>query len=109
MGNSFHDFRNPQVEYGNSAVHCGLVQLLYCDFWKNPREFDFGNDAKALVVMQLVRDQIGRSRVWVGNMAAHRVGRMPLDYKLRESSHIHAAVLELLKELNGKCVRIEYP
>ena len=70
--------------------------------------FDPGNDAKALVVTQLVRDQIGRLRVWAGNMGAHRVGRMSLDYKLKEASHIHAAVLELLKELNGSLTESAY-
>ena len=48
----------------------------------------------------LVQDQIGRFRVWAGNMGAHRVGRMSLDYKLREASHVHSTVLELLEELN---------
>jgi len=48
----------------------------------------------------LVQDQVGRFRVWAGNMGAHRVGRMSLDYKLREASHVHSTVLELLEELN---------
>ena len=36
------------------------------------------------------------------------MGRMSLDYKLREASHIHAAVLELLKELNGSLTESAY-
>lgn len=58
--------------------------------------------AQALAAPQLVRDQLGRFRVWVGNMGAHhRGGRMSLDYKLEEASHIRSAVTELLEELNG--------
>ena len=57
---------------------------------------------------QLVRDQIGSFRVWAANMGAHRMGRMSLDYKLREASHVHDAVLELLEELNGSLMESVY-
>jgi len=54
------------------------------------------------LALQLVQDQIGRFRVWAGNMGAHHPAgsRMSLDYKLKEASHIHAMVVELLEELN---------
>ncbi|KAI5779860.1 hypothetical protein DFH27DRAFT_489111, partial [Peziza echinospora] len=45
------------------------------------------------------QDELGRFMVWAGNMGAHRVGRMSLDNKLREASHIQKAVTGLLKEL----------
>lgn len=58
--------------------------------------------AQALTAPQLVRDQLGQFRVWAGNMGAHhRGGRMSLDHKLEEASHIRSAVTELLEELNG--------
>ena len=59
------------------------------------------HETKALA-LQLVQDQIGRFRVWAGNMGAHRPAgnRMSLDYKLKEASHIHMTVVELLEELN---------
>ncbi|KAF8457010.1 hypothetical protein BGX38DRAFT_1139725 [Terfezia claveryi] len=52
--------------------------------------------------LQLVQDQIGRLRVWAGNMGAHRPAgnRMSLDYKLKEASHIQNTVVELLEELS---------
>ena len=59
------------------------------------------HEAKTLLgAPQLVQDQIGRLRVWAGNMGAHRVGKMSLDYKLKEASHIRDTVLELLEELD---------
>ena len=36
------------------------------------------------------------------------MGRMSLDYKLREASHVHNAVLELLEELNGSLMESVY-
>src|SRR4051812_33015464 len=46
-----------------------------------------------------INDQIGRFRLWCGNVAAHRNGRSSLDHKLREASHIRDRVIELLKNL----------
>lgn len=45
-------------------------------------------------------DELGRFRVWAGNVGAHRIGRMSLDHKLRESFQIHSKVSELLMDLN---------
>ena len=36
------------------------------------------------------------------------MGRMSLDYKLREASHAHDSVLELLEELNGLLMESVY-
>jgi hypothetical protein len=44
---------------------------------------------------------LGRFRLWVGNMGAHRRGRASLDYKLREASHIRDRVVELLQNLEA--------
>jgi len=54
------------------------------------------------LALQLVQDQIGRFRVWAGNLGAHHPAsnRMSLDYKLKEASHIHNTVVELLEELH---------
>jgi hypothetical protein len=48
-----------------------------------------------------IHDCLGRFRLWVGNMGAHRRGRASLDYKLREASHIRERVLELLQNLES--------
>ena len=46
-----------------------------------------------------VRDEIGRFRLWCGNIAAHRKGKSSLDYRLREASHISGQARELLRDL----------
>ncbi|KAF2122661.1 hypothetical protein BDV96DRAFT_481253, partial [Lophiotrema nucula] len=51
-------------------------------------------------------DEIGRFRLWCGNIAAHRVGRSSLDYRLREASHIKERVLELLYNLQRVVLEI---
>jgi hypothetical protein len=48
-----------------------------------------------------IHDCLGRFRLWVGNIGAHRRGRGSLDYKLREASHIRSRVLELLQNLKS--------
>ena len=52
------------------------------------------------VVTQRLIDEFGRFRVWAGTAGAHQTGRVSLDYRLREASHIHAELTELLGELN---------
>lgn len=46
-----------------------------------------------------VAEELGRFRVWAGNTGAHRTGRVSLDYRLREASHIHNQVAKLLTDL----------
>ena len=66
------------------------------------------------VLLQNLLDELGRFRVWASNAGAHRTGRVSLDHRLREASHIHAHVTELLGELNkdlreGKLLELLYP
>lgn len=49
---------------------------------------------------QRISDEFGRFRVWAGNAGAHRTGGGSLDYRLREASHLHKDLVELLRELN---------
>lgn len=48
-----------------------------------------------------VAEALGRFRVWAGNVGVHmhRTGRVSLDYHLREASHIHVQVMNLLTDL----------
>jgi len=48
----------------------------------------------------VILDLVGRFRLWVGNIGAHRKGRASLDYKLREAPHIRIRVAELLQHLD---------
>ena len=54
------------------------------------------------VFSQRLLDEFGRFRVWAGNAGAHRTGRVSLDYRLREASHIYEELTKLLGELNKK-------
>lgn len=68
---------------------------------------DFEKAIKSLAVAQPhvkqkippdgLKDELGRFRIWSGNIGAHRTGRGSMDYKLREASHIREGVLDLLR------------
>lgn len=51
-------------------------------------------------VNQTLLDEFGRFKAWAGNTGAHRTGKVSLDYRLREAPHIHAELVDLLRELN---------
>ena len=55
------------------------------------------NDQAA--ALRLLLNEFGRFRVWAGNAGAHRTGRVSLDHRLREASHIYDALTKLLGEL----------
>ncbi|RPB21353.1 hypothetical protein L211DRAFT_851532 [Terfezia boudieri ATCC MYA-4762] len=63
---------------------------------------DSGGDETNEIALRLVQDQVGRFRVWSGNMGAHYPAhsRMSLDFKLKEASYLQNTVVELLEELN---------
>ena len=46
-----------------------------------------------------LEDELGRFRVWVGNSGAHQSGRVSLDHRLREASHVHTKLVQLLWDL----------
>lgn len=45
------------------------------------------------------QDELGRLRVWSGNIGAHKTGQSSLDYRLRDSSHIRNEILKLLQRM----------
>lgn len=51
------------------------------------------------ITKPLVHDETGRFRVWLGNVGAHRIGRVSLEYRLRDATHMRESVLDLLKDL----------
>ena len=51
-------------------------------------------------IAQKLFNEFGRLRVWAGNSGAHRTGRVSLDYRLREASHLREELIKLLGELN---------
>ena len=44
-------------------------------------------------------NEFGRFRVWAGNAGAHRKGRVSLDHRLRDATHIYEELTKLLTEL----------
>ncbi|KAI1313324.1 hypothetical protein F5Y03DRAFT_161128 [Xylaria venustula] len=56
-------------------------------------------DPSEETLIQKIRDEHTRFKVWSGNIGAHRVGMSSLDYRLRDSSHIRNHIIRLLKDL----------
>ncbi|KAL4911001.1 hypothetical protein BDW74DRAFT_4707 [Aspergillus multicolor] len=44
-------------------------------------------------------DELGRLRVWSGNIGAHQAGQSSLDYRLRDASHLKGETLKLLNRM----------
>ena len=53
----------------------------------------------ARVHVSLLEDERGRLGVWSGSIGAHLSGQVSLDFRLREASHIHQNIVELLGDL----------
>ncbi|KAI4275758.1 MAG: hypothetical protein LQ337_002973 [Flavoplaca oasis] len=45
-------------------------------------------------------DELGRLRIWAGNVGAHQIGSSSLGFRLRDSSHIRDEVTQLLTDLS---------
>jgi tetratricopeptide (TPR) repeat protein len=86
----------------DSALISNHVQLCFVGFAKFCLSLAKADTAtKHKVAPFNVNDEIGKFRLWCGNIAAHRRGRSSLDYKLREASHIRDRVLDLLRNLES--------
>ncbi|KAJ5589278.1 hypothetical protein N7537_011956 [Penicillium hordei] len=44
-------------------------------------------------------DELGRLRIWAGNIGAHLTGQSSLDYRLRDASHLKNETVKLLQRL----------
>lgn len=44
-------------------------------------------------------DELGRLRIWAGNIGAHQIGQSSLDYRLRDASHLKNETVKLLQRL----------
>jgi hypothetical protein len=58
------------------------------------------DDSQFTLVQTVISDQLSRFKLWAGNIGAHRTGRSSLDYRLRDSSHLHTQVMRLLDDLS---------
>ena len=66
-------------------------------FYKLLENTETSNDK---TIAQRLLNEFGRFKVWAGNVGAHRTGRVSLDYRLREASHIHNELTHLLGQLS---------
>jgi len=60
-------------------------------------------------IPQILRDNIGRFRVWTANSGAHRLDKLSLDHRLRESIKLKKTVIDLLVDLNSALQEGELP
>ncbi|EWG41493.1 hypothetical protein FVEG_03599 [Fusarium verticillioides 7600] len=57
------------------------------------------SDAQSDVSLLKLQNELGRFKVWSGNIGAHQKGRSSLDHRLRDASNIRDQVVELLEDL----------
>lgn len=57
------------------------------------------SDDSQVIFAGTISDKLSRFKLWAGNIGAHRTGRSSLDYRLRDSSHLHGQVARLLDDL----------
>ena len=85
----------------NSAIatHCSECRTLFLQL-SNAIQGNLSDSSNRYQITEsFVQDELGRFRVWLGNVGAHRFGRVSLDYRLREAASMRDSVLELLKDL----------
>ena len=85
----------------NSAIasRCGDCRTLFLHL-SNAIQGNLSDSSNRYHITEsFVQDELGRFRVWLGNVGAHRSGRISLDYRLREAASMRDSVLELLKDL----------
>lgn len=58
-------------------------------------------DSVYLIDADELQDELGRFRVWSGNLGALQKGHSSLDYRLRDSPLLSSNVLKLLSELEN--------
>ncbi|KAG9233447.1 hypothetical protein BJ875DRAFT_378597, partial [Amylocarpus encephaloides] len=46
-----------------------------------------------------VQDELGRFKVWAGNIAAHKTGRSSLDFRLRDATPLRERIVGLLRDM----------
>ena len=78
------------------CLECGESFSLLLTLLMNPDTAD-----SYQTTLPLLQHEWGRLRVWAGNTAAHRRGRVSLDYRLREATHMRQRAIDLLDDLNS--------
>jgi hypothetical protein len=76
-----------------TATNVRAFQILTDTLAASDGKWTEGLDGDAL------EDEIGRFRVWAGNLGALQKGHSSLDYRLRDSPNLLSSALKLLNEL----------
>jgi hypothetical protein len=72
-------------------------------FVQLPQIDRFDNEVSSV----LWRDELGRLRIWAGNIGAHQTGQSSLGYRLRDASHISNQILRLVRDLESTIKELE--
>ena len=74
------------------------------------------SEAEPSLAASAVRDELGRFRIWTGNIGALQRDSRSLDYRLREASQVRDQVTKVLQDLEfslSECTRshplMQYP
>lgn len=51
------------------------------------------------ISLQGVQEELGRFKIWAGNIGALQKGPSSLDYRLREASHVQQPIVRFLRDL----------
>jgi len=81
---------------------CFIAFKELCELLNNSHDDEFRAAHEAY------RDELGRFRIWAGNIAAHRTGLSSLDHRLRDASRLKATVENYLDELLRVLDRCEF-
>jgi hypothetical protein len=76
------------------TIDCGRSLSRLCDILTS-EECKYADQ----IELPVAEDELGRFRVWAGNVGAHRSGRVSLDYRLREARDMREGVCDLLDYL----------
>ncbi|XRM42900.1 hypothetical protein ABZX51_006110 [Aspergillus tubingensis] len=55
--------------------------------------------SQSAVPLRAWKDELGRLRLWAGNIGAHQTGQSSLDYRLRDASHIKNQTVRILEAI----------
>ena len=91
-----------QAEGASVTTAKAPIVLQYDSCKKSFHKLSKNIEISNQVFGQRILNEFGRFRVWAGNAGAHRTGRVSLDHRLRDASHIYQELTKLLGELNKK-------
>lgn len=93
------------LKYRRSSMATTIASLIigclksFNDFLVEVERIPVGEHSELGLSPASWEDERGRLRMWAANIGAHQTGQSSLDFRLRDSSHIHEQILKLLQDL----------